>query len=105
MLPNVISAPSNCSSRAAGVSFELPDPRLLAAGNGDSAAGGGPLRFAGARGAAGEAEGLEIGVVATTLLCVCKSLPFLASVRQRHNSSIDSESDSATSSGNSARAD
>jgi hypothetical protein len=35
-------------------------------------------------------------VLATTLVCVCKSLPFWASVRQRHNSSIDSAIDSAT---------
>jgi hypothetical protein len=76
--------------------MELPDPRLLAAETGDTAVGGGPLRFVAVPGAAGEMAGLEIAGVATTSLCVCKSLPSWASVRQRHNSSIDSASDSAT---------
>jgi hypothetical protein len=59
--------------------------------------------FVAVAGAAGEMTGLEIAEVAPTSVCVCKSVPFLASVRQRHNGSIDSATDSATDSKNAAR--
>jgi hypothetical protein len=49
-------------------------------------------------GAAGEMMALEVAGVASTSVCVCKVCLSWASVRQRHNSSIDSASDSATTS-------
>jgi hypothetical protein len=47
-------------------------------------------------GAAGETTVLEVAGVAATSGCVCTSLPSVASVRLRHNSSIEAAGDPAT---------
>jgi hypothetical protein len=47
-------------------------------------------------GAAGETSLLEVAGVATTSGCVCTSLPSVASVRLRHNSSIEAAGDSTS---------